>query len=782
MRRGAVSVRFIIGLGALLVFFLYFILGSPPTGIRREQSDPNRLSHKVEDLGHQDGAIKQSGEKERGNQIVYPHPIEPGSQRLVARQNSPPPEDDICQTQACKDYGAYIKRSLGVNYTSIDPCADFWNFAVGNWQSFNNYRPDQSSVSSFSVLDDSNRDLLRKVLESPYNQTTTLSNQDRLVDRDNFIKMKTAYDACLDEDLIKTVGAKPIKDILDAVPKPDSGKYDTTNGLTDILISLLRLGVTPLVGADTGSDLKNPDVVTIYLDSGGLGGLPSKEYYNRTDVQTNYTRTIAEIFDIFLGNNGTHGNIAQQVFELERRIALAQLDPEQERDVELTYNPYKLEDVDKLVPDLSHTQLVNAFTPPGYEADTVIVKSVEYFRQLSQLIRSVPTDVLYAYFQWNIIREWADSVYRDLRIPLRRFNNQLAGRPDDAIQDRWRTCQQEVDSNMPWILSGAYVQARAFGQDSKSLGEQIIDDIRAIYEERFPNYDWMAKDVQERSKKKVSLIGKKIGYPDKSPNVLDPRSVQEFYANLTVSRTKYFENKLNITYFSSNRSWDDLLRPTDKDRWAASANTINAYYFPNYNQINFPAGIMQVPFFDRQLPEYVSYGGFGAIAGHEITHGFDDQGSKFDERGAFATWWDQQTRDNFKERTKCFVQQYAKYSIPGLDDKPVPIKGELTQGENIADAGGVSSSYEAWKRRNDKKRNQMLPGLPEDAKLTPEKLFFVSFANIWAQKARRRALVQQVLSDPHTPNEQRVLGVLANSRPFKEAFECKDTNPVCELW
>ncbi|KAK8166406.1 endothelin-converting enzyme [Phyllosticta citrichinensis] len=761
-----------IGLSTLLVGFF---LGSPLLG--KVPPANSRSVKRVQLIGEPPGATRQH---QRPDPALH-NLQNVANQRLVTRQNAPSPEEDICQTQECKDYSSYIKRSLGVNYTQIDPCTDFWKFAVGNWESFNDYRPDQSCEYLQSVLDDKNRDLLRKVLESPYNEATMMSDQDRPIDRENFNKMKTAYDACLDEDLLKEVGVKPVKDILDAVPKPDSGKYETTGGLTDILITLHRLGVYPLVSTDTGSDRKTPDVVTIYINHGGKG-LPSKEYYNKTDVQANYTRTIAEMFDIFLGDSGTHGEMSKQVFELERRIAFAQLDPEQERNVDLTYNPYKLENVDKLVPDISLTQLIDAFTPPGYDAENVVLQPVEYFRQLSQLIKSAPTEVLYAYFQWTIINVWADSVYRDLRAPLGRFRNQLAGRPDDAIQDRWRTCQEEIDDNMPWILSGAYVQARAFGQDSKSLGEQIIDDIRLIYEERFPNYEWMPKEVQERSKNKVTLIGKKIGYPDKSPNVLDPGSVQEYYANLTVSSTKYFENKLNITYFSANKSWDDLLRPTDKDRWSASANTINAFYFPNYNQIVFPAGTMQTPFFNRQLPEYVSYGGFGMLAGHEVTHGFDDQGSKFDERGNFATWWDKGTRDNFTERTKCFVQQYAKFSIPGLDDKPLPINGELTQGENIADAGGVSSSYEAWRRRNERKRNQMLPDLPADANFTPEKLFFVSFAIIWAQKARQRALVQQVLSNVHTPNEQRVLGVLENSKPFKEAFGCKDTKPACELW
>lgn len=210
-----------------------------------------------------------------------------------------------------------------------------------------------------------------------------------------------------------------------------------------------------------------------------------------------------------------------------------------------------------------------------------------------------------------------------------------------------------------------------------------------------------------------------------------------------------------------------------------SAPTVNAYYSPSGNEIVFPAGIMQLPVFSDVLPEYVSYGAFGAVAGHELTHGFDNNGAHYDENGRYSDWWDNTTVANFDKKTKCFVEQYGKYSIPGLDGKPLNVNGKLTQGENIADAGGLSAAYSAWERRDKVKPNQLLQGLEEFSK---EQMFFVSYANWWCGKTREAALVNQVLTDPHSPSDKRILGTLANSRPFKEAFKCKVKEPTCELW
>jgi endothelin-converting enzyme len=259
---------------------------------------------------------------------------------------------------------------------------------------------------------------------------------------------------------------------------------------------------------------------------------------------------------------------------------------------------------------------------------------------------------------------------------------------------------------------------------------------------------------------------------------LDSNDVKEYYQKLEVSKS-YFGNSRSYSKFAYERGWNDLLKPVDKNRWSMTAPTVNANYNPTYNRISFPAGILQPPSFSLSLPEYVSYGAFGSVAGHELTHGFDNSGSKYDETGKYADWWDNSTLSKFRQKTQCFVDQYSKYSIQGVDGEPVYIKGKLTQGENIADAGGLASSFAAWQKREKESPNQLLPGLE---RYTKEQMFYISYMNFRCGKTRAAQEVQNVYSDPHSPNRVREIGALANSKGFREAFNCPVKKPTCELW
>jgi endothelin-converting enzyme len=273
-------------------------------------------------------------------------------------------------------------------------------------------------------------------------------------------------------------------------------------------------------------------------------------------------------------------------------------------------------------------------------------------------------------------------------------------------------------------------------------------------------------------------IIQKVGFQTKNPNEENPEELNAYYAKLPVT-DNYFENGLNYMQFNQNKSWYDLLKPTDRDRWDMTAPTVNAYFSPPLNEIVFPAGIMQMPVFSGDLPEYVSYGGFGATAGHELTHAFDDNGAKYDETGRYRDWWDNATTVRFENKTDCFVKQYGQYFVEGLDGEKVPVNGKLTLGENIADSGGLNAAYWAWKKRETTAYNAQLPGLE---KWTNDQLFFISYANSWCEKTRKEALLQQVLSDPHSPADKRVLGPLDNSPEFRQAFNCPVKKATCDLW
>jgi endothelin-converting enzyme len=278
----------------------------------------------------------------------------------------------------------------------------------------------------------------------------------------------------------------------------------------------------------------------------------------------------------------------------------------------------------------------------------------------------------------------------------------------------------------------------------------------------------------------VENIIQKIGYSTKSPNDESPIDLESFYSLFKVGNT-FWDNSIEGFKYAANKTWYDLLAPTDRNKWEMSPPTVNAYYNPSMNEIVFPAGIMQPPYFSGELPEYVSYGSFGAIAGHELTHGFDDNGAKYDETGKLRDWWDNTTTANFDKKTQCFGDQYSKYTITGLEGEKININGKLTMGENIADAGGLNAAFRAWKAREAAtgKQSPSIPGLEE---FTNEQLFFISYSNSWCGRTRAGAQMSQVFSDPHSPAEFRILGTTANSDDFRKAFNCPVKKATCDLW
>lgn len=263
---------------------------------------------------------------------------------------------------------------------------------------------------------------------------------------------------------------------------------------------------------------------------------------------------------------------------------------------------------------------------------------------------------------------------------------------------------------------------------------------------------------------------------------MDPENLRSYYQSVQVSQSAYFKNSLNMRRFDIAREWSSLGKPVDRNEWGMTVPTVNAYYNPPGNEIVFPAGIMQFPVFDVAVPQYLSYGAFGAVSGHELSHAFDSTGRHYDQNGNYTDWWTPSTVAAFKERAQCFIDQYSNYSIPGPDDKPLYVNGKLTLGENIADAGGLSASFAAWKKRQGEsnEKNQNLPGLSEH--FSQDQLFFVSYANWWCGKTTKETAINRLYTDPHAPKWARVLGTMANSREFKEAFSCKEKEPVCKLW
>lgn len=274
---------------------------------------------------------------------------------------------------------------------------------------------------------------------------------------------------------------------------------------------------------------------------------------------------------------------------------------------------------------------------------------------------------------------------------------------------------------------------RAFSKEAKDLGDQIILDIKDAFTIKLNESEWMTESVRELAIEKVHLIRQKIGYPTRSPDITNAGELQEFYSNISISASTYFANKLSVVTHDVRETWSQVGKPVDKDAWEMSAQTVNAYYAPPMNEIVFPAGIMQAPvFYDPSIPKYLSYGAFGAVAGHELSHAFDSSGRNYDQNGNYTDWWDKSTIEAFKTKTDCFVEQYHNYTVPTKNGR-LPINGKLTLGENIADAGGLTAAYQSWKRRDDETADLKLPGLDH---FTKEQIFFLAYGQTWCGKMR----------------------------------------------
>jgi endothelin-converting enzyme len=329
-----------------------------------------------------------------------------------------------------------------------------------------------------------------------------------------------------------------------------------------------------------------------------------------------------------------------------------------------------------------------------------------------------------------------------------------------------------------WLLSRFFVE-KAFSAEAKKFGDTIITDIKTEFAKKLKSTKWMDKATTKQAVDKVHNIVQKIGYPTKSPDIMDPSNLKSYYSSVNISSQGFFANALSVRRFAVGDEWSALGKPVDREQWGMTVPTVNAYYNPPGNEIVFPAGIMQFPVFDVNVPAYMSYGAFGSVAGHELSHAFDSTGRHYDQIGNYTDWWSNGTVKAFEERAECFVEQYANFTVPGPDDKSLHVNGRLTLGENIADAGGLSASYQAWKRRAHEKPNQDLPGLGH---FTQDQLFFVTYSNWWCGKSRKETAIQRIYTDPHAPKWARILGTMANSREFRESFQCKAKKPTCQLW
>lgn len=503
----------------------------------------------------------------------------------------------------------------------------------------------------------------------------------------------------------------------------------------------------------------------IFAGPPGRIGLPSKEYYNNKKLLAEYQAMVLSVLPHFVGVQpnesfalGRHdarlstADIISGLVSFETKLANARPNEEDLEDVIKAYNPKTTCELQQLVPQLSFNKIMRELAPAGYTAKYVIVSSPSYLQNMSEIVDDTPKEIVQAYLVWKTILAYSPKIEDPVIEPLRRFFNELEGKDADAREDRWRTCIRSCDNTLSWSLSKFYVD-QAFSPKDKQFGDEIIDDIKQSFIGLLREAAWMEQAVREIAEKKVAAIDKKIGYPVSNPDILDAVALEKYYANLKISARKHFQNGLHAAEFEVSMDWAKLGKPTRHDEWGMSAPTVNAYYNPAGNEIVFPAGIMQAPvFYGPDVPQYLTYGAFAAVAGHELSHGFDNNGAEYDETGRLRKWWTKETKAAFDNKTSCFVDQYSKYTIEGPDNTKLHVNGKLTLGENVADAGGLHAAFKSWDKRG--RPGKIMPVL---ANFTKEQTFFLSYANAWCGFSTPEAAAQGIYRDPHSPALIRVL-------------------------
>ncbi|GAA5931410.1 hypothetical protein JCM3775_005017 [Rhodotorula graminis] len=756
----------------------------------------------------------------------------PGPTGVPPAPPAPPSDpDELCLTGACVKAAAGILASLD---TSYDPCVDPYLFANRGWLDSHPIPRGKGSYGAFEDIDARNKRIVRGVLERTSDKGVDGADA-RILET-----LRTFYGSCLDEEALENKGSEPLLEVVDEVvslwrgeqplvdedvvdPEDDAewlleingvaplkhhkkkkhdkhggggGKWDPKTSrtrLTNALAYLHSRGVPALFSTYTDSDVAvNSSSVVLWLTQDGLG-LPSKEYYKSAETLDFYEKNVADVLaDVYKRRGEKNmGDLAASVVKFEKAIAKISLDPEVIDNPTGEYNPHNASMLAHLFPSISFADYFASFTPRPRFPDPVIVRAPTYMGNLSALLEHTAPDVLEAYFVVQISQQLAPllGAKQPLHKTVLALSNRLKGLPADVSPPRDDTCLNEVVSAFGFAV-GRYFVEEAFGGDSKEYAEEVIHAVIQAFKDRLPGRTWLDDETRDKAREKVEMIRVKVGYPT-SPNTTDPTSLERYYApNMPINKGDYFGNSLRAVVADERRKWVEVGRPQDPGKWDMAVSEVNAYFQPSANEIVFPAGILQKPFFSVDWPEYLVFGAFGSIAGHELTHSLDQAGRQYDGNGKLVDWWGPDTNKRFLERQACFERQYGNFSIIGADGKKHYVNSKYTGGEDGADSGGIAESFQAWSTRAhaadaDPSRNQLLPGLQHYSR---EQLFFIAQAQGWARAMTPAEAQRRIAVDPHSPSRFRVLGPLSNSREFSEAFGCAADSPMnrgeerCELW
>jgi putative endopeptidase len=654
-----------------------------------------------------------------------------------------------CSTKKAEE--EKLPEGVGLNLSYVDttvrPQDDFFKYVNGGWIAKTNIPADQGRWGSFNELREYNNDVVLKVLKK------AAENTQLYPEGTDQRKASDFYSIGMDSTLAERVGITPIKPIMAQIDAIKS-KSDIQSYLVEDVLTgggaFFGLGILP--------DLKNSKKMGAYLGSGGIG-LPERDYYLKDDAKSKETREkykeyLTKLFTLAQVPEAKAKADAALVLRLETELAKATLSKEDSRDPVKQYNPRTLAELAKITPSINWKAYFDGL---NVHEDTIIVTEPEFMKAYEKIVNTYKIDDVKTYLKAALLRGSAPFLNHDFVDASFEFNTKYL-RGTDKMRPRWKRVLDVTDSYLGEAMGKLYVD-EAFPPEAKKKALEMVENIKLAFADRINSLDWMSDSTKKSALHKLSTFTVKIGYPDKWHD----------YSKLTIEKApekaSYFGNALAASRFQVIEQIEKLGKPVDKTEWQMTPQTVNAYYNPLFNEIVFPAGILQPPFYDYRADEAVNYGGIGSVIGHEISHGFDDQGSQFDADGNLKNWWQGADLTKFQGKGKSYAKQFDKYEpLPG-----VFVQGQFTLGENIGDLGGIAVAYEGLQRfYKDHKKPGLIDGL------TPEQRFFMSWGTIWRTKYRDEALRTQVLTDPHSPGMYRANGPLSNFEPFYKAYDVKE--------
>ena len=640
---------------------------------------------------------------------------------------------------------------------SLNPCTDFYQYACGNWLKTAEIPADQPRWGSFTELYESNLAIEHEILEKAAVES---ANRDA-IDQ----KIGDYYASCMDESSVNAKGLDPIKPELEKIAAANDKQ-----ALIDAIARVHLIGPNPLFNFYSAPDLHNANQVIAFIDQGGLT-LPDRDFYLKEDAKNQELRKAlvdyaTQVFTLTGQSAQQAGESAQTVLRIETALAKASMDRTARRDPKNRDHKMSRDAAEQLAPNFYLQRYFSDMGAPAFSE--LNVANPDFFKQVNSVVESESLDSLKTYVSWQMLDDatpWLSQPFVDANFKMRQA---LTGQKE--IQARWKRCVNSTDRALGEALGQRYVEL-TFGADGKQRMLKMVDALEKSLDDDIGNLPWMTADTKKQAKIKLASIRNKIGYPDKWRD----------YSKLTIVRGDLLGNFLRSNEFESKRDINKIGKPLDRNEWGMTPPTVNAYYSGSYNEIVFPAGILQPPFFDKKMDDAVNFGGIGIVIGHELTHGFDDQGRKYDPEGNLRDWWTEQDGKEFEKRVSCVADEYSGFTA--VDD--LKLNGRLTLGENTADNGGARISYNALEHliADDKTGNaaKAIDGY------TPEQRFFLGFARVWCEKQRPEFARMRVSVDPHSPGKYRVDGVVQNMPEFQRAWGCKAGQPMvsanaCHVW